>query len=151
MEFKAKIVLHEELNDEVLKDILELEKAVFPRSMTKDKLVRELSSKFNTSILIAYHKDQAIGYKVGFERSKRIYYSWIGGVLPQYRGFGVAKLLMKQQHDYARTQSYKVVCTQTNNSFKPMLILNLKYGFEIKGTIQSTGDDYLTIILEKAL
>lgn len=143
--------LFEELNGRSLNDIFVLEEKVFGKPMSKDKISRQLSTKHNMSILIAYDGTEPVAYKVGFERSQRIYYSWIGGVSPDYRGKGLAKELMKRQHQLAKEKSYKVVCTQTNNSYKEMLILNLKYGFEIKGTIQSTGDDYLTIILEKSL
>ena len=141
----------EELNSEILADLYELEGYIFPKPLAKDKITRELSCKHNVFICMAYEGKKPLGYKVGFERSKRIYYSWIGGVIPDYRGKGIAKELMQMQHDFAGKNGYRVVCTQTDNSFKPMIILNLNSGFEIKGTLQSTGDEYITIIMEKSL
>lgn len=139
------------LEPSILYEVLELEKAIFPEPLGMDKLKRELSTKHSITFFMAYVDRKPIAYKVGFERSARIYYSWIGGVTPDYRNSGVAKKLMEQQHAYAKNEGYSVVCTQTDNSFKPMLILNLKSGFEVKGTIQSCGDDHLTIILEKEI
>lgn len=141
----------DKLESAVIKDIIELEGYVFPEPLSQEKIESELATKFNLSIYIAYNDQKPIGYKVGFERSKRIYYSWIGGIHPDHRCQGVAKNLMKLQHEHAKELGYKVVCTQTDNSFKEMLILNLKSGFDIKGTIQSTGDNYITIVLEKSL
>jgi len=143
--------LFTELNDDILKDIISLESKVFPKALSDEKIRRELSTKHSISILIAYNENEPVAYKVGFERSKRIYYSWIGVVDPKYRGRGIAKKLMEQQHQLAKELEYGIVCTQTDNSFKPMIILNLKSEFEIKGAIQSTGDDYITIIMEKNL
>lgn len=136
---------------EILNHIKSLEAEIFPTPHSLEKLESELSSKFNISIFMAFNESTPIGFKVGFERSKRIYYSWIGGVSPSFRKQGIAKKLMELQHEMAKERGYKIVCTQTDNSFKPMLILNLKHGFDIKGCIQSTGDDYLTLILEKNL
>ncbi|MBC85629.1 MAG: GNAT family N-acetyltransferase [Bdellovibrionaceae bacterium] len=141
----------ERLDPEVLNHLLTLEEQIFPKPLKKEKIIRELSTKHNPSIFIAFENEIPVGYKVGFERSSRIYYSWIGGVTPKFRDLGIASELMKLQHNFAAQQGYKVVCTQTDNSFQPMIILNLKSGFEIKGTIQSTGDSHVTIVMEKSL
>ena len=143
--------LYKELDGKILDEVSQLEEKVFPKPLTKEKIKRELSTKHNISIFIAYLDGRPIAYKIGFERSGRIYYSWIGGVVSEKRGRGIATKLMSLQHMHAKKMSYKVICTQTDNSFRPMLILNLKSGFDIKGTIQSTGDNYVTIVLEKNL
>ncbi|WP_044557309.1 GNAT family N-acetyltransferase [Halobacteriovorax marinus] len=143
--------LYDQISSDIVKEIVSMEREIFPSPMKEEKIARELSSKFNITILIAYEEGNPIGYKVGFERSKRIYYSWIGGVIPIHRGKGIASELMRRQHQIITEMGYRVVCTQTSNSFKPMVILNLNSGFDIKGVIQSTGDDYLTIVMEKAL
>jgi predicted GNAT superfamily acetyltransferase len=143
--------LYSELDDKVLNEVFDLEELVFSSPHSKTKFINELATKHNKSIFIAYKDGSPVGYKIGFERSRRIYYSWVGGVDPSFRNSGVAKKLMELQHQHALSLGYKIVCTQTDNSFKPMIILNLKSGFEIKGTIQSTGDNYMTIIMEKEL
>lgn len=139
------------LTDEVLSCIQELESLLFPSPLSREKLKHELEYKRNISILIAYDSKKPVGYKVGFERSKRRYYSWIGGVAPDYRNKGIAKALMQKQHELASSWGYQVVATQTDNRFKSMIILNLQSGFEIRGTMKSLGDDELTIIMEKKL
>lgn len=138
-------------NKDVLNDLYYLEKKVFPKPNTKEKLKLELSAKQKLSIIIAYYGEEPVGYKVGFERSKRNYYSWIGGVSPSHRKKGIAMHLMALQHDYAKKHGFRVISTQTDNSFKDMIILNIKSGFEIRGTIQGAGDNYITIIMEKEI
>ena len=145
------IKFFDKLNDETVEDLFELAGLVFSDPKPKDKFRKELESKFNISIFIAYEKEKAVGYKIGFERSKRIYYSWVGGIHPDYRKQGIAKKLMDLQHDHARKLGYEVVSTYSDNRYKPMMIFNLKSGFDICGSIKSTGDDYLTVYMEKDL
>ena len=139
------------LSEEVLRTIQDLESKVFPKPLTPEVIKHEIEFKRNVSILIAYDSNQPWGYKVVFEKSQKRYYSWIGGVVPDYRSKGVAKALMQKQHELAIQWGYKVVVTQTNNSFKSMIILNLKSGFEIRGAMHRFGYEELTIVMEKQL
>ena len=79
------------------------------------------------------------------------FYSWIGGVVPEARGLGIASRLMDQQHAIARDDGFKYVRTETENRFKPMLILNLKCGFDVVGVRASVDYPNTVIILEKKL
>jgi GNAT superfamily N-acetyltransferase len=95
-------------------------------------------------------EDQVIGFKLGYEQDPRQFYSWLGGVVPEYRGLGIASALMKCQHEWCVRQGYEVVQTKTLNRFQDMFILNLRQGFEVTGT-QNSRDYGLRIILEKKL
>ena len=67
--------------------VFSLEKEVFESPYSKEKLIREASVKNNLSIFVTYVDDISVGYKAGFEiSSRRLYYSWIGGVSPRSRG-----------------------------------------------------------------
>ena len=66
-------------------------------------------------------------------------------------GWGVAKQLMDEQHSLAKQLGYEFVRTETENRFKPMLMLNLKTGFDIVGTRTSEQYPKTIIILEKKL
>lgn len=143
--------LYDKIDAKILQEIEILEKNIFGTTRGIEKLKMELSSKFNTTIIIVYNDEMPIAFKIGYERSKRVYYSWMGGVTLKFRGLGLANEMMQIQHNHAVELGYDVINTQSNNKFKNMIILNLKNGFEIKGTLQSIGDDYLTVILEKSL
>ncbi|MFD2786316.1 GNAT family N-acetyltransferase [Hymenobacter rubripertinctus] len=95
------------------------------------------------------HAGQVVGGELGYERKPGHYYSWLGGVLPAFRGQGLAAELLRRQHAWGRAQGYRAVRTHTYNHWRGMLLLNLRHGFDIMGTTQSARG--LTIVLEKDL
>ncbi len=149
---KIEIKVFKEINDHLL-DILEhLENGIFDKPYSREKLKREASVKNNLLILIAFDgSEKPCAYKAGFEISARIFYSWIGGVLPQYRGKGIAKALIEKQHSLIPSMGHKYVRTFTENKYRDMLILNLKSGFDIIGVYKTEHDEKQTIMLEKTL
>ena len=95
------------------------------------------------------HK-QTVGFKIGYRQDPTTWYSWLGGVLPECRGQGIAGMLMQHQHEWVKSRMYRWIQTKTMNRWRRMLILNLKHGFDIIGTY--TGNDGSTrIILQKDL
>lgn len=85
---------------------------------------------------LALIEEHLVGYKIGYERKPGHFYSWLGGVDPDFRGLGIAAVLLQNQHQWCRESGYRVVRTQTYNQWRGMLILNLKQGFNIVGTQQ---------------
>ncbi|WP_375437015.1 GNAT family N-acetyltransferase [uncultured Hymenobacter sp.] len=98
---------------------------------------------------LALADGQVIGCKLGYERKPAHYYSWLGGVHPGFRGQGIARELLRQQHAWCQQQGYNRIRTQTYNHWRAMLLLNLRAGFDIVGTVQSARG--LVIVLEKEL
>jgi hypothetical protein len=93
---------------------------------------------------------QYVGYKLGYGRNQKMFYSWLGAVSPEYRSLGIATELMRVQHGWCRENGYTKVQTETQNRFSSMLQLNIKTGFEIIGThLSSKGG--LQIVMEKKL
>lgn len=74
-----------------------------------------------------------LGFKLGYRRGGTLLYSWLGGVRPEARRRGIAHRLMRAQHDWARARGYTHVETRTRTSNSPMIIPNLRSGFEIVG------------------
>lgn len=101
-------------------------------------------------INLASVDEKIVGFKVGYQLDSTIFYSWIGGVDEDYRNQKIAQELMKRQHDWCIEKGYKIVQTKTKNSFKPMLILNIKNGFDIVDVYRKSNDE-LRIVLEKDL
>jgi GNAT superfamily N-acetyltransferase len=83
-------------------------------------------------VLTAHDGNTAAGFKIGYER-EGAFYSWLGGVLPEYRRKGVATLLADAQEKWAREQGYKSIWMKTRNRFPGMLILAVGRGFRITG------------------
>jgi GNAT superfamily N-acetyltransferase len=101
-------------------------------------------------LLTAFVDGEAVAFKIGFELNAQQFYSWLGGVVPEFRGSGLASDLMKRQHEWCRAQGYNSVQTKTLNRFRDMFILNLRHGFDVIGGHQSDEGGY-KIILEKRL
>lgn len=145
------IKIYEILDDKILNDVFSLEQVCFETPYSKEKLQRETSFKHNLRILIAYKNNQPVGYKAGYELSSRVFYSWIGGVHPDFRGQGIAKKLMQKQHALIADLGHTSVRTKTQNKYKDMLILNLNFGFDIIGVYKSDQEEKQIIMLEKII
>lgn len=109
-----------------------------------------LKNKTNFLLLIAAVENKPAGFKLGYQHDKETFYSWLGGVLPEMRGLGLAEVLMKSQHDWCKNCGLKKVQTKTKNKWRNMIILNLKNGFEIIGTYTDDKGE-AKLILEKTL
>ena len=138
-------------SQELVDLIHSFEKQVFEQPYSKDKIKRECSAKHQLLALFAFVDGNPAGFKVGYEMTARLYYSWIGGVIPDFRGNGVARQLMAQQHEMIKEMGYKVVRTHTENRFRNMLILNLRSGFDIVGVTNEITKNKTIIVLDKVL
>lgn len=148
---EIRIEEYKSLTPEILNSLDILEKDIFEKPYPTEKIEREFKTKSNGLILLAFFNNELAGYKVGYQLSSHLYYSWIGGVRPSLRGHGIAKALMDKQHQIVSQMGYKTIQTHTENQYKPMLILNLKSGFNIVGTLAGERYQNLKIVLEKAL
>ncbi len=99
-------------------------------------------------ILIAEKDDRSVGFKVGYKRNDH-FYSWMGGVLPDYRQLGIAASLAKRQEKWAFKNGFAKIMVKTLNKHKNMLQFLIKNKFDIKKT--KSGKFGIEIILEKIL
>jgi hypothetical protein len=138
------------LDEDVLKQVADVYHLAFGNAMdlTKVKSVVQAHAKFFSTLV--YEGSKLVGFKLGYVRDQAQFYSWLGGVLPEYRGLGLASELMRQQHAWCREQKFNKIRTHTTNKFPQMISLNLKHGFEIVGTITSK-DRPIKLILERLL
>ncbi|GAB2792111.1 GNAT family N-acetyltransferase [Rhabdobacter roseus] len=114
----------------------------------REDLEAEMAAMPQLLVLLALDKELLVGYKLGHPRKPGHFYSWLGGVHPNYRQRGIASTLMQRQHAWCREQGYHTIRTQTMNRWRAMLILNLRHGFDIVGLISRAEP---VLILEKKL
>lgn len=138
-----------EFSPEIFENLKLIYKASFGSSLDEKKYLSKMSLLKEFNILIAYEGSTPIGIKVGYRLDETRFHSWIGGVLPEYQGLGIASELMRQQHQWCLENGIKFVETRTRNGFKSMIALNLAHGFEIVGTLKDARG--LKILLEKEL
>lgn len=101
-------------------------------------------------ILVAFEENQPIGFKVGYERED-YFYSWMGGILPEYRKQGVAKALAEYQENWAKEKGYTTIVFKTRNYLKGMLIFAMKNGFHIIDIEKHSEIEQHRILLQKKL
>lgn len=77
-------------------------------------------------VITAMIGTKVIGYKLGYPLDNQKFYSWLGGVDPNYRKRGVASRLMEIQHQHLKKNGYNVVQTKTMNKWRNMLVLNIR-------------------------
>ncbi|MGE0528625.1 MAG: GNAT family N-acetyltransferase [Bdellovibrionales bacterium] len=130
-------------------EILPIMEHVFG-SQDPEEVHSRLVSHSKPFLVWAEVEGKIVAFKLGYEEDRGSFYSWLGAVLPEYRGLGIASALMTHQHEWCRAQGYTTVRTKTQNRFREMLLLNLKFGFEIIGT-HSCANDGPKIILEKRI
>lgn len=101
-------------------------------------------------LLSAEVAGEIAGFKVGYERDSS-FYSWMGGVRPEYRRMGIAKALAQRQEAWAKSRGYQHIRFKTRNYLKPMLIFALNNGFYISAVEKRTDPLSNRIWLEKVL
>jgi predicted GNAT superfamily acetyltransferase len=116
--------------------------------------VEELDLRINSAekllTILACADDEMVGFKLGYQIDSQKFYSWLGGVKSEYRKQGIGDELMKRQHVWCKQNGFQIVQTKTKNSFKPMLILNIKTGFDIV-ELQLNKNGEIKIVMEKEL
>jgi len=101
-------------------------------------------------LLLAFEAQEPVGFKLGHQRGRCKYLSWLGGVKLAFRRRGHARRLMSYQAEWCRQRGYQGIQTQTLNQWKDMLLLNLNNGFDIVGVTHDPNLG-LKISLEKQL
>jgi predicted GNAT superfamily acetyltransferase len=101
------------------------------------------------SVFCATSDGQLVGFKAGYALSERKYYSWLGGVHPDFRRRGIASELMVRQHRWLVQRGYSIVETAANQDNHAMAQANLRHGFSICGV--RTEPQRIQILYSKLL
>ncbi|MEQ9103009.1 MAG: GNAT family N-acetyltransferase [Imperialibacter sp.] len=103
-------------------------------------------------ILVAEADGKIIGFKVGYDRYKDgSFYSWMGGLLPAYRGQGIYQQLTAAMEQWAAEKGYTHMLLKTRNKLKPMIRFCLSQGYYVSGFSEHTDPMESRIYFRKAL
>ena len=103
-------------------------------------------------ILTAYDDHNPIAFKIGYQRhSDGSFYSWMSGVLPNYRRKGIANILADHQEAWAKKNGYISIKMQTREKHKAMLALAINRGFQITNGIEKISSSNTRIWMNKPL
>ena len=108
----------------------------------------EYEKRFKTIhlILMAEIDGKLAGFKCGYQRDQVAtkFYSWMGGVLPEYRKSGVAARLLAEMESWCKANGFDQLEFKTLNEHKGMLIFSLKHGFDIIDVLSSPKERYVS-------
>ena len=117
--------------------------------------ISEYSKRLHSTvhlILTAYNDHIPIAFKIGYDRySDGSFYSWMGGVLPNYRRKGIANNLADHQETWARKKGYKNIKLQTRSKHNAMLALAINRGFQITNRNEKTSNSNTHIWMSKPI
>lgn len=121
--------------------------AIFGGDLPGD-LKDRLAAASEVLLLSARVEEKPVGFKLGYSLGKDRFYSWLGGVIPELRGLGIATDLLLAQEDWCRQKGYSAIETKCEES--PMLILNLRQGYQVTG-VEDSPRRRKKVVLEKSL
>ncbi len=135
--------------EEELQSLLRLYTQIF-KDAQPEFFLNRLGSKEDLLSIIAYSNKQAVGFKIGYRYDQSTYYSWIGGVIENFRKQGLGAKMAQLQESWVRKKKYKKLRTKSMNQYRAMMILNLKNGFDIV-QIYTNQSDQTKLVFEKNL
>ena len=139
-----------DIPDQSVLDAISKSASEFMDPIDSDKFKEKLEGRSNVFFQWVEVGDDVVGFKVGYELRPKVFYSWLGGVTPKFRGKGVATKLMEDQHEFCISNGYETVMTISSNHRKEMMIANLKAGFDIVQTKENEKDG-IRVVFEKKL
>ncbi|WP_339876300.1 GNAT family N-acetyltransferase [uncultured Algoriphagus sp.] len=102
--------------------------------------------------LVAESDGELVGFKVGYQSDRaETFYSWMGGVVTEFRKFGVATALADFQESWAMEKGFKDIFFKTRNRFPAMISFGLNRGFKIMKVIPKGGVEDYRIVMMKSL
>jgi len=131
--------------------IAELYGEIFRPARDTEFFRRRFQGRHNPLILLAQLDKRPVGFSTGFELKPNTFFSWLIGVLPQYRRTGIATQLHEAEVAWAREHGYKYIRMECQNGHRPILHLCIATGFNIVGIRLDQDRSENLIIFEKTL
>ena len=123
----------------------------FPGKASLDFYTERLKHRLHLA-LVAEKEGELLGFKVGYQSDKPdTFYSWMGGVRPEFRGKGIATSLAEEQERWAKAQGFTSVFFKTRNRFPGMIQFGVKRGFKIVDLHPKGGLEDYRIVMRKDL
>ncbi|QPB82887.1 GNAT family N-acetyltransferase [Pseudoalteromonas rubra] len=113
-------------------DMLVVEQQIpeFSNPKTREQILQRLAGRTNLALIVSCN-GQPVAYKLGFEQAPKQFYSWLGAVIPKYRGQGMARALLLEQERWCREQGISHIEVKTMNRFKTMMQMLVSHDYHI--------------------
>ena len=130
----------------------ELTKRVFGEAADEswlDSLKWRLERMPDVSVFVTEADSRWIGFKAGYAIAQDRYYSWLGGVDPEFRKQGIAKEMMRSQHNWLLSSRFQLLETHVEQDNEAMVRLNINNGLSVTGLFMKSGKPYF--VMQKRL
>ena len=123
----------------------------FPGKASLEFYTERLKHRLHLA-LVAEKDGELLGFKVGYQSdTPDTFYSWMGGVRPEFRKLGIADALAEHQENWAREKGFTSIFFKTRNRFPAMITFGLSRGFKIMEVIPKGGVEDYRIVMSKEL
>jgi len=112
---------------------------------------RRFLGRYNTLMLVASLDDHPVGFFSGFELKPGVFFSWLFGVLPDYRRNGIATQLMDAVQAWVGQHGYESIRFECHNQHRPMLHLAISQAYDVVGIRWDPDRGNNLVIFEKVL
>ena len=126
------IEAHTELTAELAEKIALLTAQIseLDRAQTIESIEQRLGNK-TSLILLTYVEGELAGFKLGYQIEAHCFYSWLGGVVADFRNIGLAKSMLEYQEKWAAAQGFSRLEVKTRNQYKAMLNMLVANQYQI--------------------
>jgi GNAT superfamily N-acetyltransferase len=123
----------------------------FPGKASLDFYTDRLKHRLHLG-LVAEKDGELLGFKVGYQSdTPDTFYSWMGGVRPEFRKLGIAYSLAEYQENWVREKGFSSIFFKTRNRFPAMITFGLNRGFKIMEVIPKGGVEDYRVVMWKEL
>ncbi|WP_462172944.1 GNAT family N-acetyltransferase [Pseudoalteromonas xiamenensis] len=141
-----------EIKSSTLEHVLEVEAQIpeFGAPKKANDLEKRLANA-KMLPLVAYHRGKPIAYKLGYALNEDTFYSWLGAVIPAYRGRGIARALLLRQEAWCEAEGFSAIEVKTMNQFKTMLQMLISHDYHIVSVKENADPRLVKIRCRKLL
>jgi len=131
--------------------IAEIYNELFSPARDREFFKKRFRGRHNVSMLVAMLDDRHVGFTIGFELMPSTFFSWLCGVLPDFRRLGIATQLIKGQQAWAIDHNYSIIRFECQNQHRPMLHVAISEGYDLVGMRWDTATGNNVAIFERDL
>lgn len=112
---------------------------------------RRYLGRYNPLMLVASIEGRPVGFYCGFELKPSCFFSWLYGVLPDFRRQGIASQLMDAAEAWIALHEYASIRFECQNGHRAMLHLAIERGYDVVGIRWDQDRGENLVIFEKTL
>lgn len=131
--------------------VAQLYNQVFHPARDEAFFKRRFMGRYNGLVMVATLDKRPVGFATGFEMKPTVFFSWLVGVLPDFRRTGLGSQLMDAMGAWAKDHDYEWMRLECQNRHRAMLHMVIERAYDIVGVRWDPDRGENLIIFEKSL